>query len=98
MQYFLFVCVSFLVPVVAFAAPKTVSDLAKDIVTIMNMATAVLISAAIAIYFWGIVTNYNNLSKDPKKLREFLMWGVFAIFIMVSIWGIVSLIKSSVLL
>lgn len=86
------------VPALTFAAAKTVMDLAAWVVTIMNMATALLITTAIVIYFWGIVYNFNSISNDKAKMRSFLGWGVFAIFVMVSIWGIVSMIKSSILI
>ncbi len=87
-----------LVPSFVLAAAKTVMDLAAWAVTIMNMATALLITTAIVIYFWGIVYNFNSISNDKAKMRSFLGWGVFAIFVMVSIWGIVSMIKSSILI
>jgi drug/metabolite transporter (DMT)-like permease len=95
---FLLTVVSLIVPAVALAAAKTVGDLATWIVTVINMATALLITAAIAIYFWGVVANYHKLTEDPKQMRAFLGWGVFAIFVMVSIWGIVEAIKRSILI
>ena len=98
MKKLIIIFLAWSVPIVTFAAPKTVMDLAKWLVTIMNMATAMLITLAIVIYFWGIVYNYNSISKDPAKMRAFLVWGVVAVFVMVSIWGIVALIKNSILI
>jgi uncharacterized membrane protein YjfL (UPF0719 family) len=60
------------------------------------MVIAVMISLAVVLYFMGAVVKMQSLTHDQKALREYLLWGVLAIFVMVSIWGIVALVKNSI--
>lgn len=83
-------------PSLVFAAAKTFADLARWITGIINMVIAVMISLAVVLYFMGAVVKMQSLTHDQKALREYLLWGVLAIFIMVSIWGIVALVKNSI--
>ena len=78
------------------AAPKNFLDLSNTIVLILNNATAVLIVAGIAIYFYGVSTNILNFSSEGgEKVRAYFLWGVIILFVMVSIWGILRLLQSS---
>lgn len=86
----------FFSPLFAFAAQNTVMDLAKWAATIFNMVTALLITAAVAIFMWGSVRQMNSINKDPKKMREFMLYGVFIIFLAVSIWGVVRMLQNSI--
>jgi hypothetical protein len=88
----------FLLPAVAFAqgAPRTFGDLAGLFVTILDNATAVLIVAGIAIYFWGISTNILKFGEgDKEKFRNYFLWGIIVLFVMVSVWGILHLLQDT---
>lgn len=84
-------------PSVAFAAaPRTFSELANVIVTIIDSATGLLIVAGIVIYFYGVSTNILKMKDESgRKVREYMVWGLIVIFVMVSIWGIVRLLQST---
>ena len=86
-----------LTPTVAFAAsPRTFLDLANTIVTVLNSGIGVLLAAGIAIYFMGISTNFFKLGEgDKEKMRAYFFWGIVILFVMVSIWGIIRLLQSS---
>jgi hypothetical protein len=78
------------------AAPQTFLQLSSVVVLLLNNATAVLIVAGIAIYFWGISTNILNFSeKGGEKVRVYFLWGIIILTVMVSIWGILRLLQSS---
>ena len=83
----------FLDPIVVFAAPQTYSDLAALLVQILGAASALAVVVALAIFFWGIISSMLKTGEsDLKKRREFLFWGVIALFVMVSIWGILGIL------
>jgi len=85
-----------LTPFIASAAPRTFHELANTLVTIIDTATALLIVAAIVIYFFGISTGLMGKGEDGNsKLRTQIMWGLVTIFLIVSIWGILRLIQST---
>lgn len=86
-----------LLPLPALAAPRTFAELANLIVTILNSATGLLILAAIVIYFGGIAMKMRKTgAEDAQGLRTYILWGVVIIFVMVSIWGILELIQTTI--
>lgn len=85
-----------LTPTLVFAAPQTFRELMQWSVTIMNLIVPILIVCAIIFYFWGITENILDFGKDPAKhIKNFYGWGLLALFLMVSIWGILNLLNST---
>jgi hypothetical protein len=86
-----------LLPSLAGAAPRTFSELAGTIVTLINGAVGVLIVAGLVIYFWGISRNIVNFGGTESKahIKNYFIWGIVVLFVMVSIWGIVEIIQNS---
>ncbi len=85
-----------MLPSVALAAPRTFADLANLIVLILNNATTVLIVLGIVVYFFGISTNILSFSKEGgEKLRQYFVWGIIVLFMMVSIWGVLRLLQNT---
>ena len=93
--YFLSAFITWTFPSLAFAAPHTFQELAGQITGILNATTAVLIVAGVAIYFWGISTNILKFGEDREKFRNYFLWGIIVLFVMVSIWGIVYLVQNT---
>ncbi len=89
--------ITLMLPVVASAeAARNFQELAIDIVDIFDATTAVLIVAGIVVYFYGISTNILNFSDDGgEKVRAYFFWGIIILFVMVSIWGILRLLQST---
>ena len=85
-------------PAVALAAaPRTFSDIATLALTIIGQATLVLMIAAVAVYFWSVAGNMLKLSKgESAQWRSHFVRGIIAIFVMVSIWGIVQILQNTV--
>ena len=88
-----------LLPSVALAAtPTTLQQLANMIVTYFNAITAILVVAVLVLFFWGATTRMYKNSKGgntQSPLSGYLLQGVIALFIMVSVWGIVRLLQAS---
>lgn len=85
-------------PAVASAAtPRTFQDVATLALTIIGEGTLVLMVGAVAVYFWSIANNILKLSKgESAQWRSHFFWGILAIFVMVSIWGIVQILQNTV--
>lgn len=95
----LFTIVLTVLPLVADAAsaPRTLRELAATIVSMMTYATATLVLLGIVIYLWGIASNMYSLSEgETNAYRNYILWGIIILFVMVSIWGILRLIQASV--
>ena len=87
------------IPSVAMAAgPKSLVELSSMLIKILNSGTGFLILAGIIIYFWGITGSLFNTKQgkvNGGELRKLIGWGLITIFVMVSIWGIVRLLRDT---
>lgn len=85
------------VPAVALAAaPRTFSELADLVVTLLDSAAGILVVAGIVIYFYGVSTNILKMRDESgQKVRAYMVWGLIVIFVMVSIWGIIGLLQNT---
>ncbi len=84
-----------LAPFEVYAAPRDLMTLAKSVSSLIDTAVFVLITFGIVLYFYGLGTNISTIAKDPEKRKHFFVWGLCTIFVMVSIWGIVALLKNT---
>ena len=85
------------VPGVSFAAPRTFSEAVNLLVTILDTGTGLLVLAGIVVYFWGISTNILKMKDEGSQaFKAYFIWGIIAIFVMVSIWGIIQLVQNTI--
>lgn len=103
----------FLVSITAISLPFTVSAVVcpaggtpenfNDIVCILKdlvtTAIPVVASLALVVFFWGLAKFI--LKADDVKAREegrqVMMWGIVALFVLVSIWGIIFFLTNDIL-
>ena len=92
-----------LTPVFAFAqgatpVTRTVDGFLNYVIYIAGRALPLLILVAVVLLLYGIVTTFFfNSSEDKRKEgKAFIGWGIVALFVMVSVWGIVNVLKVSV--
>ena len=86
------------VPLVAAAqAITSLKGLIGVIVDLINRAVPVIIALALLYFFWGIAIFIFNLNTDDEKKRsegkQVMLWGIIALFVMVSLWGIVKILQ-----
>lgn len=99
MQRVAYTLVLLATPLVAFAAPKTFQELVYRVVYLINLIIPLIISLTIVVYMYGaassILTTNSDGKKRREKLRTFYGTGILIIFVMVSIWGILALLKNT---
>ena len=65
---------------------------------VLTSATTLLMTAAFVVFFYGIVRFiYDRSNGDDTRLekdKEAMLWGLIALFVMVSTWGIIKLFQS----
>ncbi|PIP55933.1 MAG: hypothetical protein CO183_01230 [Candidatus Zambryskibacteria bacterium CG_4_9_14_3_um_filter_42_9] len=89
-------------PVFVFAAEFL--DNVKDLITafgnIVSTAIPIVVGLALLIFFWGLVKFiFAQGSEDAKEQgKRIMIWGTIALFVMVSIWGIVAFMQEAFLL
>ncbi len=85
---------SVLTPVVASAA--TLTDTLVFASQFLNGVIGLFITLAIVVFFWGLIKYLWSMgSEDAHEGLKIMFWGVIAIFVMVSIWGIIRLLQNT---
>lgn len=85
-----------LTPTLAFAAPQTFDELMDLFLTFISAATGIALIAGIVIYFYGVATSIPKMSTgDAERLRAHFVWGIIALFVMFSVWGILALLRNT---
>ncbi len=74
-------------------APRNFSELVANLVGFLNVATALLLTLGVVVYFWGMTAGMGKLQEDADKRKAYFLWGIVALFVMVSIWGIVAILQ-----
>ena len=88
----------FATPLFAFAANPDLDPLKRLVASvgeILNALIPILIVVAIIVFFWGLVKYVSSQGKDHAQGRNIMIAGILALFVMVSVWGIVRLVQSS---
>lgn len=90
--------VSLIFPMVTQAAgPTNFKSFTEVLTGIIGLLVPVLIGISLLAFLWGLTkfilaAGNEDAIADGKKL---MIWGLVALFVMVSIWGIVSLLAGS---
>lgn len=92
-------------PLIASAQTNTVTvsqgivGLIRFANTALNDVIVLLITAAIVVFFWGMVQYILKTGKGDSKGGSSglttMIWSVVAIFVMVSVWGLIHLLQST---
>jgi len=56
-----------------------------------------IFSLAIAMFLWGVVMYVINSNEEAKKAKGkmFMIWGIIALTVMVSVWGLVAILGNT---
>lgn len=68
-------------------------------VGLLNYIVILIITASLVCFLYGVFrlsfvdgTNPESMAKS----RKFMLWGIVSLFVMVSVWGLVNILKSSI--
>lgn len=88
---------SALTPVLAFAQLGNVENIVESIGNLIKLATPIVVGLALLAFFWGLVKFiFSAGDEDARKDAKHLMiWSVIALFIMISIVGIINFIGNA---
>ncbi len=73
---------------------STFKNVIFEIVSILELALPLLFGGALIIFFWGLskfVINSDN-ETELKKGKNYMLWGILALFILISYRTIVGLV------
>lgn len=83
----------------ALGANAKLQDLLCYVTRIINDSIIPLIFAlAIAMFVWGVVKFFIiNVDEEAKRAegKQFMIWGIIALAVMLSVWGLVGVLKTT---
>ncbi len=95
----------FIIPVLVFTpflasaqAFGNVNTLLVGFKTLVDTATPIVVGLALLGFFWGLAVFVFNAANEEKRAegRSVMIWGVVALFVMMSVWGLVRFIGIAV--
>lgn len=85
--------VALILPGIASAA--TIQDTLKTVSDIINMLVPIILALAIVFFLWGVLQYVTKAGEEKDAARDQMLWGIIAIAVMVSIWGLVGILRST---
>lgn len=78
----------------------TVNDFLDVLLTLINQALPVIFGIAVLAFFWGLVMYLFSIGGDgdekkQKQGKNLMVWGLVAFFVMLSVFGLISIIQKS---
>lgn len=86
---------SLTLPLLAYAQLESTQTLIERVGELVRLLTIVVAGIALLVFFWGLVKFiYAQGSETVKsEAKKVMGWGLMALFVMVSIWGIVAFMQ-----
>jgi len=81
----------------AASGAKTFSQiLSENILPMITSAINLIVIITFLVFVWGVVRFIQGSGDDKRRAeeRQFLVWGTLALFLMVSVWGIVKIVHT----
>jgi hypothetical protein len=76
----------------------TFKTFVEDVVGVLNSYVVPIIIALIFLFFvWGIAKSFILDGSDQARAqgRQFVLWGIIAIAVLLGVWGIVNMLLST---
>ncbi len=75
----------------------TIAELLGKVIVILNGIVPIIIGLAILVILWGIFTYITKAGEEEKRAeaKQFILYGVIGVFIMLSLWGFVSILVNT---
>jgi len=80
------------------SAPTTFGGFVMIIVNVIRSVIPLIIALAFIAFLWGIVKFMMSLNGDTKGIESgkgFMVWGLVALFVLFSVWGLLGLLSTS---
>lgn len=77
--------------------PENFKDLVSLFIDLIQTALPVIVGLALVVFIWGLVKFIFRVGGDEGAVEEgkkLMIWGLIALFVMISIWSILSLVYS----
>ena len=87
-----------LIAIPALAATTNFEDLINNvfIAGIIKPLVPFLIGLAVVVFIYGVlILMFSEGGEKKEEGKQYMLWGIIGIFVMVSVWGLVAILTSS---
>ncbi|MFH0755519.1 MAG: hypothetical protein V1910_02535 [bacterium] len=98
LTYFILYGVSFAKDACNMKAVKNLEDLIINLVNcFLDPIIILLVSFSILLFLWGVLRFIMSSGDEKNKTggKEFMFWGIIGLFVIVSLWGLVSIFQQT---
>ena len=97
MKKYIIGLISFALPAIAFGQQlQNINLLVTSATNILNKLVPFAIGLGLVVFLFGIVRYVTaGAGEDKAAARNLMIYGIIALFVMVSVWGLVNFIGSS---
>lgn len=83
-------------PFAAFAVER-LDNILRTFNNLIATATPIVVAFALLGFFWGLAIYIFNAGDEKKKSqgRNIMIWGVLALFVMLSVFGIIGVLQTT---
>ncbi len=77
--------------------PPGIEGVLCQFLNILDILVLIIIGLALIFFLWGLAKFILNAGdeEERRKGKSLLIWGLIALFVMVSVWGIINFFQSS---
>ena len=88
--------VLFLTSPVFVIAAGTLNDIEEAVLELLNSIIPMFVAAAVVFFLWSVLKYVNSGDNAEVRIqaRALMVYGVVAIFVLVSVWGLVGLLEN----
>lgn len=78
-------------------SPKTFKDLIMNIIigNIITPLATLIVASAVVVFLYGVLKFIRSEGKEKEAGKQFMVWGIVGIFVMVSVWGLVNILQGT---
>ena len=86
-------------PLLAFAqnTGQDIGGILEEMGSLIGFATPIVVALALFAFFWGLAMFIFNSGNEEgrKQGSKIMIWGIIALFVMVSVWGLVKVLGTT---
>ncbi len=72
-----------------------IEQLIVSVSNIINLLVPIVFTLALLYFFWGLANYILKAGEEKEEGKNIMIWGIVALFVMASVWGIVGFIQTA---